>query len=69
MLEYKNDDQVLGFTQWCLLNNISIRTGRRIINGPDAPVVLQISDRKIGVTVGANRAWQERRTRARRGAS
>jgi hypothetical protein len=31
------DDQVLTFIEWCQLNRISERTGRRILDGPHAP--------------------------------
>jgi hypothetical protein len=65
MFNSDNEDQVLGFTQWCLLNNISVRTGRRIIDGPDGPAVVKLSDRKLGITVRENRLWQQRRARAK----
>ena len=63
------DDQVLGFHEWCRLNRISERTGRRILNGPDGPAVTMLSPRRVGVTVRANREWQQSRERgaARRG--
>jgi hypothetical protein len=59
------DDQVLTFQEWCQLNRISERTGRRILDGPDAPVITMLSPRRFGVTVRANRAWQHARERAR----
>ena len=59
------DDQVLTFQEWCRLNRISERTGRRILDGPDAPTVTMLSPRRIGVTVRANREWQHARERAR----
>src|SRR5262249_21895832 len=43
------DDQVLTFPEWCRLNRISERTGRRIITGPDGPVVTMLSPRRYGV--------------------
>jgi hypothetical protein len=57
------DDQVLTFREWIALNNISWRTGRRIIDGPDPPAVVRLSARRIGITVKANREWQARRAR------
>jgi hypothetical protein len=59
------DDRVMTFAEWCQLNGIGIRTGRRILDGPSPPVVVQLSPRRIGITVRANREWQARRSRAR----
>jgi hypothetical protein len=60
-----HDDQVLSFYQWCALNHISERTGRRIIKRPDGPAVTKLSAKRIGVTVGANHRWQQSRARGR----
>jgi hypothetical protein len=57
------DDQVLTFFEWCQLNRFSERTGRRILNGPDGPKVTMLSPRRVGITVGNNRAWQASRAR------
>jgi predicted DNA-binding transcriptional regulator AlpA len=51
--------RVLSFKQWCALNDISIATGRRLIDAGKAPEVVRLSPRRIGVTVAANAAWQE----------
>jgi hypothetical protein len=59
-----NDDQVLTFGQWCDLNNISPRTGRRVLAAPGRPVVTQLSSKRIGISVKNNRAWQQSRERA-----
>jgi hypothetical protein len=59
------DDQVLTFREWIALNNISWRTGRRILDGADPPAVVRLSERRIGITVKANRDWQARRARPR----
>jgi hypothetical protein len=59
-----HDDQVLTFTEWCTLNSISPRTGRRILAGPERPAVVQLSARRLGVTVRNNRLWQQTRERA-----
>jgi len=62
-LSLLNDAQVLTFFDWCRLSQISERTGRRILNGPDGPSVTMLSARRIGVTVRANRQWQQSRER------
>jgi hypothetical protein len=61
------DDQVLTFPEWCQLNRISERTGRRILASPDPkarPVVTMLSPHRIGITVRNNRFWQKARERA-----
>ena len=58
-----NPHRVLSFRQWCQLNGFSEATGRRVINGGQGPVVTQLSPRRIGITVGANLAWQASRAR------
>jgi len=58
-----SDDQVLDFHSWCQLNRISERTGRRILAGPGSPKTVQLSARRVGVTVRANREWQNTRER------
>jgi hypothetical protein len=59
-----DDDRVLTFAEWCKLNRIGQRTGRRIIKASGGPVVTQLSERRIGITVGNNRRWQESRARS-----
>jgi hypothetical protein len=59
------DDQVLSFHEWCALNRISERTGRRILDGPEGPPTVQLSPRRIGIRVAANRAWQHAREQRR----
>jgi hypothetical protein len=59
------DDQVLTFREWCALNSIGIRTGYRILRGSDPPQVLQLTPHRIGITVRANREWQQRRLLSR----
>jgi hypothetical protein len=58
-----NDDQVLTFSEWVRLNSISPRNGRRILQSGGGPAVVQLSANRIGITVGANRLWQQSRTR------
>jgi hypothetical protein len=56
-----NDNQVLTFKEWCGLNRISERTGRRIFDRGDGPVITQLSPKRAGITVRANREWQASR--------
>jgi hypothetical protein len=62
------DDLVLSFAEWCQVNNFSESTGRRLI-AARAVVVTHLSPRRIGITVGNNREYQQRAsTRAEAGA-
>ena len=62
---YDNDDEVLTFKEWCQLNGIGERTGRRILAGPKSkrPTITWLSERRMGITRGNNRRWQESRAR------
>jgi hypothetical protein len=53
------DDGVLTFAEWCCLNDISTRTGRRIRASGKGPVFLQLSENRVGVRVRDNRLWQD----------
>ena len=57
------DDRCLTFREWCQLNGIGERTGRRILASGNGPVVTQLTDKRIGITVRANREWQAARAR------
>jgi hypothetical protein len=57
------DDACLTLREWAILNNLSERQGRRILNGGDGPTVTMLSTQKKGVTVRENRRWQESRSR------
>jgi hypothetical protein len=59
---YPDDDEVMRFREWCRVNKLSERTGRRVIRGPDGPDVTRLSDKLIGVTKRNNRIWQARRS-------
>jgi hypothetical protein len=59
-----HDNQVLSFRQWCQFNNISQRTGRRLIASGEGPTVTRLSTKRIGISVGNNAAWQAARARA-----
>ena len=58
-----SDDQVLTFFEWIKLNSISPRNGRRILQSGDGPRVVRLSARRIGITIRANREWQQARER------
>jgi hypothetical protein len=57
------DQQVLRFGDWCRLNGLSERTGRRILAGANGPVVTKLSKKIFGVTVAHNKVWQASRER------
>ena len=46
-----DDDEVLTFKQWCQLNGIGERTGRRILKRPppERPVITWLSERRMGM--------------------
>jgi hypothetical protein len=53
----------LSFAEWCALNNIGARTGRRILKAPGAPTVTMLTARRFGISLGNNKIWQEQRAR------
>jgi hypothetical protein len=59
-----DDQRVMTLRQWSEVNGFSIFTGRRLIKAGQGPKILQLSPRRIGVTVRANREWQQARERA-----
>jgi hypothetical protein len=61
--DHHSADQVLSFHQWCALIGVSVATGRRIIASGNGPIVIQLSPRRIGITVADNRRWLETRAR------
>jgi hypothetical protein len=58
-----NPDRVLTVQEWAKLNNISDDTGRRIIARGEVEV-LQLSAKRIGIRLSANKAWQDARARS-----
>jgi hypothetical protein len=58
-----HDNQILTFHEWCQLNRISARTGRRILASGMGPTVTRLSPRRIGISVGNNATWQKSRER------
>jgi hypothetical protein len=59
-----DDQRVMTIAQWCEVNGFSIWTGKRLIKAGLGPKILQLSPRRIGVTIAANREWQQARERA-----
>jgi hypothetical protein len=59
-----DDQRVMTVDQWCQLNGFSWWTGHRLIKSGQGPKILQLSPRRIGITVAANREWQQARERA-----
>jgi hypothetical protein len=59
-----DDQRVMTLRQWCEVNGFSWATGLRLIKAGKGPVITQISDRRIGVTVANNGKWQAARERA-----
>jgi hypothetical protein len=62
-LATSHPNQVLTFWEWCQLNRISTRTGRRILASGNGPVVTQLSPHRVGVTIENNARWQASRAR------
>jgi hypothetical protein len=58
-----DDQRVMTIAQWAQVNGFSVWTGQRLIKAGKGPVVTRISDRRIGITVRSNRAWQESRAK------
>jgi hypothetical protein len=57
------DSRVLTFAEWCELNSIGLRTGRRILRSGNGPVVTQLSSQRIGITIANDRKWKLTRER------
>jgi hypothetical protein len=61
-----NDDMVLTREEWRVLNGLSERQARRILNEGDPaerPKITRLSERRDGITVRNNRIWQAARAR------
>jgi hypothetical protein len=59
-----DDQRVMTIKQWAEVNNFSWWTGQRLIKAGQGPKIVQLSPRRIGITVRANREWQRARERA-----
>lgn len=55
------DHRCLTFRQWCQLNGISERTGRRLIATGQGPIITRLSPRRIGISIANNKRWQAAR--------
>jgi hypothetical protein len=64
MPAFVNDAQIMTINEWCALNSIGHRTGRRILALGEGPVITELSEKRIGISVRANREWQASRERA-----
>jgi hypothetical protein len=62
-LSMAHPNQILTFIEWCRLNRISERTGRRILASGKGPVVTQLSDWRVGISIAANDRWQASKAR------
>ena len=60
----EDDDAVLTFKEWCALNSVSERQGRRILGSGSGPTVTKLTDKRVGIIRRANREWQQTRARA-----
>ena len=56
-----DDDRVMSFDEWCLLNGFSRSTGQRLAASGKGPAFIRLSVRRVGVTVAENRRWQASR--------
>jgi hypothetical protein len=63
LISRDDPDAILTFVEWCVLNGISQRAGRRILAAPGGPVVTQLSTHRIGISRRANLKWQKSRER------
>jgi hypothetical protein len=55
--------RVIPFKTWCELRGFSERTGRRLIESGDGPIITQLTDRLIGVREDHDLQWLETRVR------
>jgi hypothetical protein len=62
-LDPSRDDQMLTMFEWARLNRISERTARRILKSGKGPTVTRLSPKRYGISVKANRIWQQSRER------
>ena len=60
---HDHDARVLNVRQWSQLAGFSTRTAKRLFKSGNGPQVVQLSAQRVGVTLGAHRAWLAARTR------
>jgi hypothetical protein len=63
LITFDDPDGILTFREWCRLNRLGERTGRRILASGTGPTVIQLSAHRIGISRRANLAWQASRAR------
>jgi hypothetical protein len=54
-----DEDAILTFLEWCALNGLSERQGRRVLARGGGPVITQLSPKRIGISRRHNREWLE----------
>jgi hypothetical protein len=61
----EDDNRVMTVRQWAELCSFSLSTANRKIRGPkeERPEITQLSDKRIGITVGAHKRWLKRQAR------
>ena len=57
------DAQVLRLRDWAELAGVSMRTARRLLASGNGPRIVQLSSKRVGVTVAAHRRWLADRER------
>ena len=62
-VERQLDATVMTIPQWCKQCGFSVWTGQRLLKAGKGPKVTQISDRRIGITLGHHREWLASRVR------
>lgn len=56
-----DDDRMLTFSEWCKRNGFSLSTGQRLRASGQGPVFVQLSTRRIGVSIAEDRRWRKAR--------
>jgi hypothetical protein len=56
-----DDDRMLTFNEWCERNSFSLSTGQRLRASGQGPVFVQLSTRRIGVSIAEDRRWRKAR--------
>jgi predicted DNA-binding transcriptional regulator AlpA len=60
---HDHDARVLSVRQWAELTGISTRTAKRLLAEGDGPRRVQLSAGRVGIPLGAHRAWLQARER------
>jgi hypothetical protein len=58
-----DDLRVMTIPEWCKVAGFSVWTGKRLLAAGKGPKLTQISDRRVGITVGHHRQWLAGRVR------